>query len=97
MDNMYKGVENVTGEEYNVEDVECERRPFRAVLDVGIRSTTTGTEFLDVLKELLMEVFSSHTLKKDSLDMLMVKIKVKEIMMLVSIEKESLEFMLINT
>jgi large subunit ribosomal protein L5e len=50
MDNMYKGVETVTGEEYNVEDVDCERRPFKAVLDVGIRSTTTGNRVFGCLK-----------------------------------------------
>jgi len=50
MDKLYKGVEKATGEEYNVEDEDCERRPFKAVLDVGIRSTTTGNRVFGVLK-----------------------------------------------
>lgn len=50
MDSTYKGVEKVTAEEYNVEDVEAERRPFRAVLDVGIVHTTTGNRVFGALK-----------------------------------------------
>ena len=36
------GVEKPTGEEYHVEEVSEERRPFKCVLDVGIVSTTVG-------------------------------------------------------
>jgi len=60
----YKGNTNVTGEviktkhtndagrtrEYWVKEVAEDRKPFRAVLDVGIRATTTGSRVFGVLK-----------------------------------------------
>ncbi|VDN44706.1 unnamed protein product, partial [Gongylonema pulchrum] len=45
----YKGVEEVTGEDYNVADVgTCS--PFRAVLDVGLARTVTGAKVFAVMK-----------------------------------------------
>lgn len=60
MGDLYKGQTTVTGEvvktkddknrEYWVAKVEEGRRPFRAVLDVGIRPTTTGHRVFGALK-----------------------------------------------
>jgi len=51
MDSKYKGVEKVTGEEYDVEEEADEnRRPFRAVLDIGLVHTTTGNRVFGALK-----------------------------------------------
>jgi large subunit ribosomal protein L5e len=50
MADMYKGNEDVNGEYYCVED-ECEdRRPFKALLDVGINRTTTGARIFGIMK-----------------------------------------------
>merc|ERR1719265_2875661 len=47
----FKGVEEVTGEEFHVEDdYEGDRRPFKAVLDVGLKRTTIGSRVFGVLK-----------------------------------------------
>lgn len=59
MAEMYAGNEEVNGEivktehdgrEYFVSEVDSERRPFRALLDVGVRSTTTGNRLFGALK-----------------------------------------------
>lgn len=50
MDSIYKGVEKVTGEMFNVEDDAGERRPFKAVLDVGLVNCTTGNRVFGCLK-----------------------------------------------
>ena len=41
---------NVTGEDYNVEAVDDDRRPFRAYLDVGLTKTTTGNRVFAAMK-----------------------------------------------
>lgn len=46
----YRGVEEVTGEEYNVEHTGEGAKPFRAFLDVGLTRTTTGNRVFAVLK-----------------------------------------------
>jgi len=46
----YKGVEEVKGDDYNVEKVEKCPAPFRAVLDVGLARTTTGAKVFAVMK-----------------------------------------------
>jgi len=47
----FKGVEEVTAEEFHVEDdYEGDRRPFKAVLDVGLKRTTVGSRVFGVLK-----------------------------------------------
>lgn len=38
----FKGLEKPSGEEYHIEEVSEERRPFKCVLDVGIVATTVG-------------------------------------------------------
>ncbi|MCP9263437.1 60S ribosomal protein L5 [Dirofilaria immitis] len=45
----YKGMEEVNGDDYNVEK-EGERAPFRAVLDVGLARTVTGAKVFAVMK-----------------------------------------------
>lgn len=47
---MYEGVKNATAEMYNVEEEEKERRPFKAVLDIGLVATTTGNRVFGALK-----------------------------------------------
>ena len=59
MDEIYSGVEEPTGEvvstkvgkrTYFVDEVDEERRPFRALLDVGIKNTSTGSRVFGALK-----------------------------------------------
>ncbi|KAL0212535.1 hypothetical protein RCL1_006161 [Eukaryota sp. TZLM3-RCL] len=50
MDDVHTGVETATGEEYHIEDEEHDRRPFKAVLDIGLRRTTTGARIFGALK-----------------------------------------------
>lgn len=59
LDEVYSGVEEPTGEvistEVNgrtffVESVDEEKRPFRALLDVGIKNTTTGAKVFGAMK-----------------------------------------------
>lgn len=59
LDETYNGVEEVTGEvvstevngrTYFVEEVDDEKRPFRALLDVGIKNTTTGAKVFGAMK-----------------------------------------------
>jgi len=59
LDEVYTGVEEPTGEPistvvngrtYFVEDVDEDKRPFRALLDVGIRNTTTGARVFGAMK-----------------------------------------------
>nr|ADR71225.1 60S ribosomal protein L5A [Hevea brasiliensis] len=49
MDEEYEGNEEATGEDYSVEPAET-RRPFRALLDVGLVRTTTGNRVFGALK-----------------------------------------------
>jgi len=46
----YQGVSTVTGEDYNVEEMADGPRPFKALLDVGLKRTTTGSKVFSVLK-----------------------------------------------
>jgi len=50
LDGIYKGSETVTGEQYNVEDVEGKPRAFRAYLDIGLARTTTGARIFGAMK-----------------------------------------------
>ncbi|CAJ1950149.1 unnamed protein product [Sphenostylis stenocarpa] len=49
MDEEYEGNVEATGEDYSVEPAET-RRPFRALLDVGLIRTTTGNRVFGALK-----------------------------------------------
>jgi large subunit ribosomal protein L5e len=46
----YPGNLEVTGADYNVEELADQPRPFRALLDVGLRRTTTGSRLFAALK-----------------------------------------------
>lgn len=59
LDELYTGVEEptgnvvsteVNGRTYFVEEVDEEKRPFRALLDVGIKNTTTGARVFGAMK-----------------------------------------------
>jgi large subunit ribosomal protein L5e len=52
MDAIYKGVENVDGDFYDIyaKDLKEDRRPFKAVLDVGLVRTTAGNRVFGALK-----------------------------------------------
>lgn len=51
MDSLYKGVAKIDGNEYDVSaQAADERRPFTAVLDIGIRRPTVGNRVFAVLK-----------------------------------------------
>jgi large subunit ribosomal protein L5e len=50
LDDIYKGSETVTGDVYNVEDVEGKPRAFRAYLDIGLARTTTGARIFGAMK-----------------------------------------------
>merc|ERR1712083_958385 len=47
---QFKGKEALDGEEYHVEDEDGERRPFKCILDVGIRTTCVGARMWGALK-----------------------------------------------
>lgn len=47
---MYKPNSDVNGEYYNVDEDIQDKRPFKALLDVGINATTTGARVFAVLK-----------------------------------------------
>jgi len=47
----YEGNTNIDGEDYNVEAPEdAAKKPFKAILDVGLRRTTTGSRLFGALK-----------------------------------------------
>jgi large subunit ribosomal protein L5e len=51
MDKLYAGNTEVNGEKYDVnEDPNEERRPFKCVLDTGLKRTTTGSRVFGALK-----------------------------------------------
>lgn len=51
LDELYEGVTEVDGEDYNVkEEADGDKDPFRANLDVGLRRTTTGARLFGALK-----------------------------------------------
>ncbi|KAI5388994.1 60S ribosomal protein L5, variant 3, partial [Lathyrus oleraceus] len=52
MDEEYEGNVEATGEDYSVEPADS-RRPFRALLDVGLVKTTTGNRVFGALKDAL--------------------------------------------
>jgi len=50
LDSVYKGVEEVNGEDYNVEKEGDNPNPFTAVLDTGLARTSTGAKIFAVMK-----------------------------------------------
>lgn len=47
---VYKGQEEATGEDFNVEEVEDGPRPFTCLLDSGLKRTSTGSKVFAALK-----------------------------------------------
>lgn len=67
MDTIYAGAKEINGEDYDVtqEQKEDQRRPFKAVLDVGIRRTTTGCRIFGCLKGALDGgLYIPHSVKR---------------------------------
>jgi len=50
LDENFKGKETLDGGDYHVEDEENEQKPFKAILDVGLRRTTMGARMWGALK-----------------------------------------------
>ena len=50
MDKMYEGQVEVTGDEYNVENIDGQPGAFTSYLDAGLARTTTGNKVLGALK-----------------------------------------------
>ena len=51
LNDLYKATTDVNGEYFNVDDdVDDDKRPFKALLDVGLQRTTTGARIFGVLK-----------------------------------------------
>ena len=50
LDGLYKGVDEVNGEDYNAEVEGDNPNPFMAVLDVGLARTSTGAKIFAVMK-----------------------------------------------
>jgi len=50
LDGIYEGVKDVNGEMYTVEKKDGQPGPFRCVLDVGLKRTTTGSKVFAALK-----------------------------------------------
>jgi len=49
-DQMIKGKEEIDGEDYHVEEEDTEQRPFKCILDLGIRRTCVGSRVWGALK-----------------------------------------------
>lgn len=50
LSDMYRANDSINGEYFNVDDDIQDKRPFKALLDVGINSTTTGARVFAVMK-----------------------------------------------
>ena len=50
LDQAHVGVAEADGEEYHIESEDLERRPFKALLDVGLIRTTTGNRSFGAMK-----------------------------------------------
>jgi large subunit ribosomal protein L5e len=50
LDSIYVGTDEVTGDEYNVEEIDGQPGPFRCYLDVGLARTSTGAKIFGVMK-----------------------------------------------
>jgi len=50
LDSKYQGQTQITGEDYNVEPIADGPRPLRAVLDTGLKRTSTGSRVFATLK-----------------------------------------------
>merc|ERR1712050_88280 len=50
LDETFKGKEEIDGEDYHVEDEENDQRPFKCILDVGLKTTVVGGRMWGALK-----------------------------------------------
>merc|ERR1712166_1270946 len=50
LDSVIKGKDEIDGEEYHVEEEDCDQRPFKCILDVGIRRSCVGARMWGALK-----------------------------------------------
>merc|ERR1711953_516338 len=50
LDETFKGKEELDGEDYHIEDEDTEQKPFKCILDVGIRRTCVGARMWGALK-----------------------------------------------
>jgi large subunit ribosomal protein L5e len=50
LDQVYKGQEEINGEDFLTEDVEGQKRVFKVCLDVGLQTTSTGARVFGALK-----------------------------------------------
>merc|ERR1712187_683468 len=50
LDETFKGKEEIDGEEYHIENEETNTRPFKAILDVGLKTTVVGGRMWGALK-----------------------------------------------
>eukprot|EP00929_Paragymnodinium_shiwhaense_P088169 TRINITY_DN483_c0_g1_i2.p1 TRINITY_DN483_c0_g1~~TRINITY_DN483_c0_g1_i2.p1 ORF type:complete len:313 (+),score=127.96 TRINITY_DN483_c0_g1_i2:88-1026(+) len=50
LDESIKGKEEIDGEDFHIEDEDVDQRPFKVILDVGIRRTCVGSRMWGVLK-----------------------------------------------
>jgi large subunit ribosomal protein L5e len=50
LDTIYAGAKEANGEVFNVEPIEGQSGPFRCVLDVGLKRTTTGAKVFAAMK-----------------------------------------------
>ncbi|XP_073042333.1 large ribosomal subunit protein uL18-like [Primulina eburnea] len=64
MDEEFEENVEATGDDCSVEPAES-RRPFRALLDVGLIGTTTGNRVFGALKRANLLNLSSHNLMED--------------------------------
>jgi large subunit ribosomal protein L5e len=66
MDTVYKGVEKVDGNKYDVSEKPAdERRPLKVILDVGLAATSIGSRVFGVLKGVTDGgVYVPHSVKK---------------------------------
>jgi len=50
LDGDFAGIDEIKGQDYHIEDEETERKPFKAVLDVGLARTSVGARVFAALK-----------------------------------------------
>jgi len=50
LDETIKGKEEIDGEDFHIEDEDVDQRPFKVILDVGVRRTCVGARMWGILK-----------------------------------------------
>ena len=67
LDKTYTGTEEATGDDYNVEAADEGPRPFTALLDTGLKRTSTGSKVFAALKVLCPSIQSFTILLLEAL------------------------------